>query len=82
VAPNGYVGRTTCYEIGRLVQAARPVYFSDPPDDLPLFVPQSHVLTPQLATRLHPAGAIPLHASEGAAGEWERRLLTGDYLLD
>jgi len=27
VAPEGYVGRTTCYEIGRAIQAQRPIYF-------------------------------------------------------
>jgi hypothetical protein len=33
VAPGGYVGRTTCYEVGRIVQAKRPIYFSDMPDE-------------------------------------------------
>lgn len=43
VAPKGYVGRTTCYEIGRIVQAKRPVYFSEHPDDLPVHVPAAHI---------------------------------------
>ena len=27
VVPNGYVGRTTCYEIGRVIQAKKTVVF-------------------------------------------------------
>lgn len=82
VAPDGYVGRTTCYEIGRLVQAARPVYFSNPPADLPLLVPSSHVLPAQEAAVLRADGVVPLHAAaDGVAAGWERRLLTRDYLL-
>jgi len=39
VAPGGYVGRTTCYEVGRVIQSRRPIYFSEMPLDLPLYVP-------------------------------------------
>ena len=48
VAPAGYVGRTTCYEIGRLTQARMPIYFSERPDDLPLYVPGSRIATPEV----------------------------------
>jgi hypothetical protein len=44
VAPNGYIGRTTCYEIGRIIQAKQPVYFSTYPKDLPIYIPVEHVL--------------------------------------
>lgn len=44
IAPDGYVGRTTCYEIGRIVQAGKPIYFSEAPDDLPVAFPDSHVV--------------------------------------
>jgi hypothetical protein len=44
VAPDGYVGRTTCYEIGRLMQAKRVVIFSEHPRDLPIEIPPTHVL--------------------------------------
>jgi hypothetical protein len=47
VAPEGYVGRTTCYEIGRLVQARTPVYFSERPNDLPLNVSDRWIATPK-----------------------------------
>lgn len=45
VAPNGYIGKTTCYEVGRIVQAKRPIYFSSYPDDLPIYVPDEHIKT-------------------------------------
>lgn len=48
VAPDGYVGRTTCYEIGRLIQAGRPLYFSQHPVDLPIRVAERFVATPKL----------------------------------
>lgn len=46
VLPNGYVGRTTCYEIGRALQRKMPIYFSAHPKDLPIKIPNSHVLNP------------------------------------
>jgi hypothetical protein len=44
VAPGGYVGRTTCYELGRVHERSIPVYFSAPPCDLPIEVPPGSVL--------------------------------------
>lgn len=57
VAPAGYVGRTTCYEIGRLIQAGRSVYFSEHPDDLPIRVPSRFVAN---AARLVEMGGAQL----------------------
>lgn len=34
--PGGYVGRTTCYEIGFCFSKKKPIYFLEPPDDLPI----------------------------------------------
>lgn len=45
VAPDGYIGRTTCYEVGRAIEARKPVYFSEAPDDLPISVPATHIMT-------------------------------------
>ena len=45
VAPDGYIGRTTCYEIGRVIQYNIPIYFSQFIQDLPIYIPYSHVLT-------------------------------------
>jgi hypothetical protein len=44
VAPGGYIGRTTCYELGRADERSIPVYFSAPPRDLPIAVPPGSVL--------------------------------------
>jgi len=44
VAPKGYVGRTTCYEIGRILQKKLPLYFSSHPIDLPIKIPSSHIV--------------------------------------
>lgn len=44
VVPEGYIGRTTCYEVGRVLQAQLPIYFSHQPLDLPLHVPEQFIL--------------------------------------
>lgn len=44
VVPGGYIGRTTCYEVGRIIQSRRPIYFSEMPLDLPLRVPEQYIL--------------------------------------
>lgn len=81
VAPEGYVGRTTCYEIGRIIQARRPLYFSAAPTDLPLQVPASHVLDPAGVLAAHRQGGLgcwqPL--MPGEEGALERDLLEGRY---
>jgi hypothetical protein len=45
VAPRGYVGRTTCYEIGMIRERGVPLYFSDRPIDLPIHVSSDMVLS-------------------------------------
>jgi len=45
VAPRGYVGRTTCYEIGRIHENGIPLYFSQRPKDLPIHVADDMVLS-------------------------------------
>lgn len=44
IAPSGYIGRTTCYEIGRIIQRRQPLYFSEHPEDLPIEVPFACIL--------------------------------------
>lgn len=44
VAPGGYVGRTTCYELGRIHERSIPVYFSAVPRDLPIEISPGSVL--------------------------------------
>ncbi len=60
VAPRGYVGRTTCYEIGRIIQARKPLYFSETPDDLPMKIPSDNICTPsQIAELIRARAFIP-----------------------
>jgi len=86
VAPDGYVGRTTCYEIGRVVQAGRPLYFSEVPKDLPICVPADHVMLPEtLASMLlHPGMPVkPLHdQGDDACCRLEREALNGTFIAD
>ncbi|WP_270365749.1 hypothetical protein [Microbacterium algeriense] len=81
VAPEGYVGRTTCYEIGRCLQSRTPTYFSEAPVDLPIAVPDTHVLPPDVLAAYileeTVAPLLPLHDPELAS--LERRLLDGEY---
>jgi hypothetical protein len=75
---NGYVGRTTCYEIGRVVQRCQPIYFSEVPDDLPVHIPLEHVATPEafvlrFVTRREPTGWL-FGSGVGELFDAERRL--------
>jgi len=47
VAPQGYVGPTTNLELGRLLERGIPIYFSEPPLDLPVAISHGSVLDPQ-----------------------------------
>lgn len=51
VVPSGYIGRTTCYEVGRVIQSRKPIYFSHTPKDLPIKIPLSHILTPEQVSK-------------------------------
>jgi hypothetical protein len=83
VAPNGYAGRTTCYEVGRVVQAGRPLYFSEQPNDLPLRIPSSHVLTArQVAEQVQKGDFRPTRIFGTTTDEYARSeedLLNGHY---
>lgn len=85
VVPGGYIGRTTCYEVGRIVQAGRPVYFSESPQDLPLHVPMTFVVQVDKLVKLvlgKEEGLSTLHAEgEGQCHQLERQLLRGEYVL-
>lgn len=43
--PNGYVGRTTCYEIGFCLSRRIPLYFTEKPNDLPIDIPKNHIVS-------------------------------------
>lgn len=86
LAPKGYVGKTTCYEIGRVVQAGNAIYFSEMPDDLPIDVPDDRIVAPEeLARRIveAPKALRPMHsACDRPCSELERMLLDGNYIQD
>ena len=86
IAPAGYVGRTTCYEIGRIVQANKPIYFSEKPDDLPIFVPNEFVVNPDvLAEFINTPGWIPVPLYRDChdfCAQLERELQSGTYRQD
>jgi hypothetical protein len=44
VRPLGYIGRTTSYEIGRVIHHRKPIYFSQRPNDLPIRIPDQFIV--------------------------------------
>lgn len=53
VCPKGYIGRTASYELGRLTQAGKRLFFSEAPDDMPVSImPESVVPVEALITGL------------------------------
>lgn len=84
VAPSGYIGRTTCYEIGRIIQAKRPLYFSEYPDDLPIHVPREFIKNVGEIIKLIKDNRFrpkPMYISEGQH-QHECDLLNGYYRED
>lgn len=78
--PHGYVGKTTCYEIGRIVQRKQPIYFFEYPDDLPVHIPPAHVAEPaEFVLRFVEQKEKPSWLYESHIGEifdGERRLVS------
>ncbi|MFF3657717.1 hypothetical protein [Streptomyces olivochromogenes] len=61
VAPGGYIGRTTCYEIGRVHERGVPAFFSEYPKDLPIVVRSESVVKPTLlAKEIADLGRVPV----------------------
>ena len=76
-APDGYVGRTTCYEIGRLIQADRPVFFSEMPLDLPVRIDPAFVAAAAALARDLKGREIPklFETGDDPSSITERRLI-------
>ena len=78
-----YVGRTTCYEIGRIIQARRPLYFSERPDDLPVDLHDDHIIPRQLlgATCSEPSFSPKQARFQGSPQyvEFELDILNGNF---
>lgn len=81
VLPNGYIGRTTCYEVGRVVQARKPIYFSQRPNDLPLGVPDQYILDREaLLSRVTDMAWVPewlFHDGTTVTSNLEQDLIAG-----
>lgn len=43
---DGYVGKTTCYEIGRILERRQPIYFYSHPQDLPICITEEFIVSP------------------------------------
>lgn len=46
VNPGGYLGRSAAYELGIAQATNVPCYFSHKPKDLPVYVPNTHIISP------------------------------------
>lgn len=83
VAPGGYVGRTTCYEIGRILQAKKPIYFSERPNDLPIYLSEDFIVDARSLSALlrNPnwEPSWPHEVGQEQTNLLERELLNGTY---
>jgi len=62
IAQDSYIGKTTCYEIGRIIQSGHPIYFSNYPQDLPINIPQSFILAPNKLVEKINSGTLLLQS--------------------
>jgi hypothetical protein len=60
VAPDGYVGRTTCYEIGRVHERKIPIFYSSMPLDLPIPVSANAVADAAAVAKAIQSGRRPV----------------------
>lgn len=77
VNPDGYVGRTTCYELGRIIQRRQPVYFLARPFDLPVEIPDWAIQPPDRLIEILNVSRKPhwlYHDSSSYLAEIERAL--------
>jgi hypothetical protein len=44
--PDGYIGVSTAYEIGRIAEMNKTIYFKEKAKDLPIFIPDQNVKNP------------------------------------
>ena len=74
--PDGYVGKTTCYEIGRLIERKIPLYYKEYPLDVPIYVPKGSVISvEELIGYVNANKDLPPY-------EQEKNLLTKELLDD
>lgn len=49
---DGYVGKTTCYEIGRILERRQPIYFYSYPADLPICITEEFIVPPKKLVKI------------------------------
>lgn len=58
--PSGYVGRTTCYELGKIEQKNIPIYYFAKPRDLPILLFSSSIISPDALSSFYKKhGSLP-----------------------
>ncbi len=70
----GYLGKTTCYEIGFLMARNRPIYYLYPPYDLPVPYCDEHILSPQSFVDKFSAGEVAFLLPQKERAECARAL--------
>lgn len=84
LCPEGYIGKTTCYEIGRIHERGMPLYFSEYPEDLPIVVAASAIINPErlveyLVQHKRPPPIVVTEIPE-LVRELQLRLQRGEYV--
>jgi hypothetical protein len=80
VVQDGYIGPTTAYEIGRIVDRQVPLFFSSRPSDLPLPIPDRSVIDARaLAAATHEHINTLDVTFPGVLGELDQDLLSGRF---
>ncbi|MFD9584869.1 NUDIX domain-containing protein [Streptomyces sp. NPDC059980] len=68
VNPGGYIGRTTAYELGCVNERGMAVFYAEPPDDLPIEVPEGTVVSPEdLVHAINGTRPVPVRRPRVAA---------------
>lgn len=66
--PNGYVGRTTCYELGRIIERNVPIYYKEVPKDVPIYIPRGSVISvEEFIEYLNSKNKLPKYLEENNA---------------
>jgi hypothetical protein len=78
VVVDGYVGPTTAYEIGRIVERRRPLFFAARPADLPVPIMDAAVVqADELAATVRERMAVLAQPFKGRVGQLHSDLLDG-----
>jgi hypothetical protein len=58
--PNGYIGVSTAYEIGHIVEMGKTLYYKEIVDDLPIFIPDKNIKSPEQIIALYAENKVLL----------------------